>query len=338
MDTITHTVLGACTGELIAGRKMGKKAMLVGAIVNNLPDIDMVGNFWTTQAQGLLTHRGLTHSFFFLVLVSPLLAWLTPKIFRKAGMSFRQWLWLISHGLLLHIVLDACTTYGTGWFEPFSHYRVSFNTLFILDPFFMLPMLIGAIVLLVLNKNKIKARSIVSATALSMSLLYLISCICIKLYVNKVFRREYTFKKIEVDRFIGSPTPMNNLMWYSLAQDKKGDYYVGYYSILDEDTHFPQFKINRNDSLLNSYRQNIDVQRLIRFCKQYYTLKKIDGGVQISDMRFGQIGTSKLDTAPFVFNFDLLRSADRITVRQSEFKAASGADFKRLIERIKGKR
>lgn len=69
-------------------------------------------------------------------------------------MSFQRWLVLIQSGLFIHIIIDAFTAYGTGWFEPFSHYRVSFNTLFILDPLFSLPMIISAVVLIFLKKMR----------------------------------------------------------------------------------------------------------------------------------------------------------------------------------------
>ena len=42
MDSITHTVLGACLGQVLAGKKIGKKAMLWGAVANNIPDIDII--------------------------------------------------------------------------------------------------------------------------------------------------------------------------------------------------------------------------------------------------------------------------------------------------------
>ena len=51
MDSLTHIVLGAAIGELMAGRKLGKKALLIGAIANSLPDIDFVASFWLDPAR-----------------------------------------------------------------------------------------------------------------------------------------------------------------------------------------------------------------------------------------------------------------------------------------------
>src|SRR5687768_5488933 len=118
MDSITHTVLGACAGELIAGRKIGKKAMLIGALANNVPDLDMISVFWTSEAEGLLTHRGITHSFFFAVLIMPVLIHIFRSVFKKVELSYPTWMLLVGHGLILHIVMDSFTTYGTGWWEP----------------------------------------------------------------------------------------------------------------------------------------------------------------------------------------------------------------------------
>ncbi len=54
MDSITHIVLGATIGELVAGRRLGKQAMLLGAIAQSLPDIDFVASFWSDTAHDVL--------------------------------------------------------------------------------------------------------------------------------------------------------------------------------------------------------------------------------------------------------------------------------------------
>ena len=42
MDSLTHLALGACMGEAFAGKTLGKKAMLWGAITQSIPDIDFI--------------------------------------------------------------------------------------------------------------------------------------------------------------------------------------------------------------------------------------------------------------------------------------------------------
>jgi len=41
MDSLTHLALGACVGEAFFDKKIGKKALLWGALANSLPDIDL---------------------------------------------------------------------------------------------------------------------------------------------------------------------------------------------------------------------------------------------------------------------------------------------------------
>lgn len=42
MDSVTHVVLGAALGEVVLGKKIGKQAMLWGAVAGSLPDLDIV--------------------------------------------------------------------------------------------------------------------------------------------------------------------------------------------------------------------------------------------------------------------------------------------------------
>src|SRR6218665_3396112 len=180
MDTLTHTVLGACLGEAIAGKKLGKKAMLAGVIVNNLPDVDVVLQLFLSPAQGLLAHRGITHSILMNVILAILLARGFQVLYRKHSLPFSTALLLSASGLFLHIFLDGLTSYGTGWFEPFSSARISLNCLFILDPFLLLPLLVSAIALLCLKKES-SARSAWAKTGLSLGLAYLLITFGIKL-------------------------------------------------------------------------------------------------------------------------------------------------------------
>src|SRR5689334_15590546 len=107
MDTITHTVLGACLGEIIAGKQLGKKAMLWGAVANNLPDVDVATSLWMNHADSLLAHRGFTHSILFAFICTPLLAAVASKLSKNKSVSFTRWMMLFGSGLFVHIFIDA---------------------------------------------------------------------------------------------------------------------------------------------------------------------------------------------------------------------------------------
>jgi inner membrane protein len=327
--------MGACLGEAIGGKKLGKKAMLFGIFANNLPDIDIFANFWVSTAHGLLTHRGITHSILFECVFTLVFALAAKKIFRKYDMSLKRWILMFGSGLFLHVMMDSLTTYGTGLFEPFSHARVSLNTLFILDPFLMLPILTCAIVLWI-KKRISPNRKLIAMTGLSVSACYLLFTIIIKLHVNSHIKNELKEQQIAYKDFMAAPTPLNNLLWYTMVKSND-HYHSGYYSIFDKGRmRFNRFE--KNDSLLHGFENSRDVQFLIRFTKDYYCLRKKDSITVFSDLRFGLVDGWRDKNSGFVFNFDLKKIGDSVIVRQSDFRDAKTDDIKELIKRAKGVR
>lgn len=85
MDSLTQIVLGASVGEAVAGKKLGNRAMVWGAIAGTIPDLDVLLNPWLDTVQQLSFHRSLTHSFLFALLMSPVLGWLLHRLYRKRG-------------------------------------------------------------------------------------------------------------------------------------------------------------------------------------------------------------------------------------------------------------
>ena len=67
MDSLTQIVLGAAVGEAVAGRKMGAKAALWGAIAGTIPDLDVFFTAFYHPIEGALVHRGFSHSILFLI-------------------------------------------------------------------------------------------------------------------------------------------------------------------------------------------------------------------------------------------------------------------------------
>ncbi|MGZ4043681.1 MAG: metal-dependent hydrolase [Bacteroidia bacterium] len=336
MDSLTHTVLGACMGEAIAGKHMGKKAMLVGALAHNLPDIDVAFNFFTTQASSLLTHRGITHSLLFNIIASFGLAWFFHRFIKNKAMSYKSWLFLISSGLFTHITIDAFTAYGTGWFEPFNHHRVSFNSIFILDPFLLISLLVPAFVLLVFKLTSVH-RTRWANTGLSLAGLYLLMCIFNKVIVDRAVEKDLASQKITYDEYMTTPTPLNNLLWYIITR-QEDQYHVGYYSVFDKKGPIRYEMVKRNDSLLIPYKDSEEIKKLLRFSKGFYSIHREDTAIIFSDMRFGQLGGWTASNTPFVFNFNIEKTVDnRVALQQGRFKSFQPDVLSQLVKRIKGK-
>jgi inner membrane protein len=337
MDTLTHAVIGACVGDAIAGKKIGKQAMLWGAIANNFPDIDVLNSLWMHQPDTFLAHRGFTHSILFAIMFTPLLARALTWMYRKkTSFTFRDALFLIGSGFFLHITTDALTVYGTGWFEPFSNYRVSFNTLFILDPLFSLPFLVAAIALLVLRSSSTKRNKWYKA-AFIISGAYLLITLAIKIYVNKTVERAFEKQHLSAADYFTTPTPFNNLLWYVVQKDSSS-YNVGYYCIFDKKDSINFWLFPRNDSILDKVDDKDAVYKLERFSQGYYLVENKDPLFVFSDLRFGQVGGWYIPDAPFVFSYNLFKNADNSMVLQQGRKKASSIDaLKKLVDRIEGK-
>jgi inner membrane protein len=342
MDTLTHIVLGAVIGEALAGKKLGKRALLLGAIAQSLPDIDFVASFWMDTSHDVLAHRGITHSFLFIVLVTPLLAWAAARFNwggknRGAAMTRGAWLFFFGVQLFIHVFLDAFNAYGTGWFEPFYHYRVSFNILFVADPFYSIWLGIAFLALLLLRRSD-RRRIFWVRFGLILSSLYLCYCMVNKYRVDGLVRNELQRQHIGYSRYFTTPTPLNSCLWYIVAEDTAG-YHTGYLSVFDRQRAIPFRYFPRNDSLLrfSTFRSRADVRALLRFSEGYYTLERWKDTLVFNDLRFGEMRGWEDPKAHFVFHYYLQYPGNnRVIVQRGRFAGWDVRTFWAFIRRVRG--
>jgi inner membrane protein len=335
MDSLTHIVLGAAIGEAMLGKKIGRKAMPWGAFADTIPDFDVFASPCFSDAQQLLVHRGFTHSFLFIAIMSPLLGWLFSKIFRKAEVDWKSWAWLFFAGMFTHVLLDSLTAYGTGWFEPFSSYRVSFNTIFVADLFYTLPFLVCVLVALIARNGSPK-RVKWNRAGLWISTMYLVFTIINKWHVHSTVKDQLSAKNIAATDVVTTPTPLNNFLWMSYSQDATG-YWFGYYSIFDKTDNIDFYHVNKKDDLLVPFESDESVKLLKRFSKGHYIMSKHDSVIYFNDIRFGQMGGWNGPDSAFVFSFRVDRNADNsAALDRSRFKSSFSETFSSLITRIKG--
>jgi inner membrane protein len=287
MDSVTHIVLGACIGEAIAGNKMGKKALAIGAVANSLPDIDFVASFWLPLSEELLAHRGFTHSLLFVILAAPLLAIASKRLWESTEMTTNQWGWFWGIQMLVHLFIDAFNNYGTGWLEPFSHVRISFNTMYVADPLFTIWPLLGAVLLSIWSQNTV-LRKRVAIGAICISSCYLTLGILLKLDNDRHVKKQLASQQIIYNNFMSTPTPLTNMYWYCIAQDDSG-FHIGYRSVWSGDKPVPiKYRPQQKWLLANSTKQE-DIARLQRFSQGFYTAEKRGDSLLINDLRFGEI-------------------------------------------------
>ena len=85
MDSITHLALGSLTGELIGRQKLGRSALVAGAMANVFPDIDVIAALWLDPADNVLFHRGITHSIFTNLVFAIAFSWLISRYRKEPG-------------------------------------------------------------------------------------------------------------------------------------------------------------------------------------------------------------------------------------------------------------
>ena len=105
MDSITHVVIGGALGELTLGKKIGNKAIIVGAIANTIPDLDVFATkLASTPELAMHFHRGYTHAFFTHPFMAIPFAYLTYRIFKKE-ISFLKWYLFFLLGFVVHVAM-----------------------------------------------------------------------------------------------------------------------------------------------------------------------------------------------------------------------------------------
>ena len=184
MDSITHLAIGACMGEAFAGKTLGKRAMLWGALAQSIPDIDFTASFWMDTSSNLLAHRGFTHSFLFCAIITPLFALFAERVHRPHNIRLTYWMFFFGAAIFIHIFLDAFNNYGVGWFEPFSHQRISFNAIYVADPFFSIWPGVACIALVYLKRYSLQRKKW-WRIGLGLSALYLMYCITNKTKIDR---------------------------------------------------------------------------------------------------------------------------------------------------------
>ena len=168
MDPLTQGVLGAALPQATASRRDAVSAGILGFLAGMAPDLDVLIRSTRDPLLFLEYHRQFTHALVFIPIGGLLCALVLHTLFgRRRQLTFSKTLLFCTLGYATHAVLDACTTYGTMLFWPFSDARIAWNTVSVIDPVFTLPIL-----LLVLFAS-LRRRPLLARLALVWAVAYL---------------------------------------------------------------------------------------------------------------------------------------------------------------------
>ena len=215
MDPLTQGVIGAALPQSIGNKKSLGIIGILGFLSGLAPDLDIFIRSESDPILFLEFHRQFTHSLIFIpfggLICALVLYYLISKRFK---ISFKD-TWIYSTlGYATHGLLDACTSYGTLLFWPFSQTRIAWNNISIIDPLFTIPLLI-----LIVTAG-LKQKKIYALIAILWAIFYLLLGVYQKneaIKVGKIIAksREHIITRITVKPSIG-----NLLLWKSIYETK----------------------------------------------------------------------------------------------------------------------
>ncbi|MCC5452667.1 metal-dependent hydrolase [Rheinheimera sp. UJ51] len=282
MDSLSQIALGSAVAVAVVGKHTSiKKAALWGAIAGTLPDLDVLIDYGD-DLSNMVQHRGFSHSLFYLTLFSPLLALLVCRIHNEMA-HYKHWLlglWLV---LITHPLLDTMTIYGTQLALPFSDYPYGVGSIFIIDPLYTLPLLLGVIWVLLKGKTLLAANT----AGLVFSSCYLLWSVAAQQHVTGVVKSQLTEVYDHSTKLLVQPTALNTLLWRVLIRTDEA-YYEGFYSLLEKEATIELVRFEQDPRLLEQYALHPDVQKLASFSHGFYALEQQQQQIVLTDLRMGQ--------------------------------------------------
>ena len=287
MDSLTQIVLGAAVAAAIAPPKHRRAALLAGAALGTLPDLDSLPIMLLTDdpVARMTLHRGLSHS----LLVLPLLGTAIWWLFRRFGNgrvaeSPRRWFWAIQLVLVTHPLLDAFTVYGTQLLWPLDVPPTMWSSVFIIDPLYTVWLLVACVVAWFARERPLARHALVAGLALSSA--YLGWSLLAKGLVERQAERSLAAMGLgDAPRF-SVPMPFNTLLWRVVAMTPDG-FVEGEHSLV-ADRGPIAFRGYRSDTgALAQVADLAAVRRLAWFNHGFMKAREREGRLELSDLRMG---------------------------------------------------
>jgi inner membrane protein len=176
------------------------------------------------------------------------------------------------------------TVYGTQLALPFTDHPYGVGSVFIIDPLYTLPLVVGVILALSLRSQRGLRWN---AAGLVLSCTYLTWSALAQARVEQLALRSLARQGIEARQVLVTPTAFNTVLWRVLAMTPSG-YVEGFHSFLDPGTDL-RFAHHASEAGLREPLQGIwGFDRMVWFTRGFYALAERDGRAIITDLRMGQ--------------------------------------------------
>jgi inner membrane protein len=289
MDSLSQIALGSAVGLAVMGRRTAAwKPALWGAIAGTLPDLDVVIDYGDAILD-MTRHRAESHALFYLTLLAPPLAAGVAALHGERALWRRWWLalWLV---LITHPLLDWMTVYGTQLLRPFSDRPLGVGSVFIIDPLYTLPLLVGVVAALRGSRQGPGQGLRWNTAGLVLSTLYLAWGVAAQQQVRGVAEaslREAGIANVTAEQLLVTPTPFNSVLWRVVAMTPT-HYLEGYRSLLDTGPHLRWTAHDRGAPLMAAHGTQVGVARIAAFSQGFFRLRNEGGRLVVTDLRMGQ--------------------------------------------------
>ncbi len=288
MDPLSQGVVGVTAAQTASTKKEIAAASLLGFFSGMAADLDILIHSADDPLLFLEYHRQFTHSIIFMPVGGLICAVVFYLLFKALSthktLPFKR-IYLFSFtGYATHGFLDACTSYGTQLFWPFSSERIAWNTISIIDPLFTIPLLI--LITIALFKHSKLFTHLAAVYAIS--------------YLSLGLVQEHRAKEIAIAlaesrghqaiNLVVKPSFLNLIVWKSIYEHQ-GRYYVDAVRALKDKGVYPggsteKLDIKRDLPWLNlNSQQAIDIERFSWFSSDYLALDPRNSN-RIIDMRY----------------------------------------------------
>ena len=286
MDPVTQGVLGASLSQSFSrNKKQTAIAGLFGLLSGLAPDLDVFIRSSSDPLLFLEYHRHFTHSLAFIPFGGLLCGTVMYLLLGKRwGVSFFLTCLYCTLGYATHAVLDACTSYGTQLFWPFSNVRIAWNSMSIIDPIYTVPIIVGVLM------AAIKKQPSIARIVFAWALIY--PCIGVFQH-NRAIEAGLTLAHArghEPIRINAKPSLGNIFLWKVIYETHKY-YYVDAVRVLSDTKKYPGEKIEKLDIARDFYwldresQQAKDIERF-RWFSNGYIAQDPNNPNRIVDVRY----------------------------------------------------
>lgn len=288
MDPLSQGVLGASLTQSLSRNKNIVIILIIGFLSGMLPDIDVLFRSKDDPLLFLEYHRQFTHSLIFIPIGGLIFSIIFYGIFNKfTHITFKK-IWIYATiGYGTHGLLDACTSYGTQLFWPFSNTRISWNNVSIIDPLFTLPILVLIII------SAIKGKASYAKLAFIWAIFYLLFGLLQNHRATKMIEQVISDRGHDAQYISVKPSFGNLILWKTIYRSGK-TFYVDAVNIGIKKQIFLGEKIDAyNFTNLNSFEylsdiQKKDIERFSWFSQDYVAINP-ENANQILDIRYSNI-------------------------------------------------